>query len=237
MAADSDLIAKRPNILLGDFLVETGLIPLSTLEAALQLQGMVRNGTLSTAQAAEAVRRAHNRGGQMEQFTPTEPSPDGSTAKVNAPPLGEILVEAGLIRVSILKAALNLQDVVRTGALTKEQAVSAFIEEHFGKADQSSINAAHDEKVLRLFIKAKLISQSDIDAAEAVRKKHGGDVAKILEAAGKFDRKTFESAAVCQNLVDENRLKIEQAIIALHYCQRSRVSFDDAIEELGWEKP
>ncbi|HEY9760345.1 MAG TPA: hypothetical protein V6C97_34625 [Oculatellaceae cyanobacterium] len=237
MSADSDLIAKRPNILLGDFLVETGLIPESTLEAALQLQGMVRNGTLSTSQAAEAVKRAHNRGGEVEQFTPTELPPDASPAKVNAPPLGEILVEAGLIRVSILKAALNLQDVVRTGALSKEEAVNAFIKEHFGKAGQDSLESARDQKVLRLFVKAKLISQGDIDAAEAVRKKHGGDVAKILEAAGKFDRQTFEAAQVCQNLVDENRLKIEQAIIALHYCQRSRVSFDDAIEELGWEKP
>jgi hypothetical protein len=237
MAADNDLIAKRPNILLGDFLVETGLIPESTLEAALQLQNMVRNGTLSTSQAAEAVKRAHNRGGEVEQFTPSEVVLDENHAKVNAPPLGEILVEAGLIRVSILKAALNLQDVVRTGALSKEEAVNAFIQEHFGKSAGENGGVGPDHKVLRLFIKAKLISQSDIDAAEAVRKKHGGDVAKILEAAGKFDRLTFEAAQKCQNLVDENRLKIEQAIIALHYCQRSRVSFDDAIEELGWEKP
>jgi hypothetical protein len=35
----------------------------------------------------------------------------------------------------------------------------------------------------------------------------------------------------------QNRLKVEQAMIALHYCQRSRASFDDAVEELGWEKP
>ena len=239
VTADSDLIAKRPNILLGDFLVETGLIPETTLEAALQLQGMVRNGSLSTGQAAEAVRRAHNRGGEVEQFSPSTPAPDGSTAKVNAPPLGEILVEAGLIRISILKAALNLQEVVRTGALTKEEAIDAFLKEHFGKGENTvaQSNAEKDQKVLDLFIKAKLIQPSDIEAAEAVRKKHGGDVPKILQAAGKFDKMTFEAAAVCQNLLDENRIKIEQAIIALHYCQRSRVSFDDAIEELGWEKP
>jgi hypothetical protein len=238
VAADSDLITKRPNVLLGDFLVDTGLIPATTLEAALQLQEMVRNGSLSTTQAAEAVRRAHNRGGEMEQFSPSTPPSDTSVVKVNAPPLGEILVEAGLIRVNILKAALNLQEVVRTGALTKDEAVEAFIQEHFGKAGkQGTGESTHDQNILELIIKAKLILPGDLDAAIAVKKKHGGEVAKILEAAGKVDKITYEAAGRCQTLLEEKRLKIEQAIIALHYCQRSRVSFDDAIDELGWEKP
>jgi hypothetical protein len=238
VAADSDLITKRPNVLLGDFLVETGLIPQPTLDAALQLQEMVRNGALSTTQAAEAVRRAHNRGGEVEQFTPSAPPADSTGAKVNAPPLGEILVEAGLIRLNILKAALNLQEVVRTGALSKEEAVEAFIQEHFGKAGkQGTGESSHDQNILELVIKAKLIQRSDLDAAIAVKKKHGGDVSKILEAAGKVDKITYEAAGKCQTLLEEKRIKIEQAIIALHYCQRSRVSFDDAIVELGWEKP
>jgi hypothetical protein len=238
VTADSDLITKRPNVLLGDFLVETGLIPATTLEAALQLQEMVRNGSLSTTQAAEAVRRAHNRGGQVEQFSPSAPPADSSGARVNAPPLGEILVEAGLIRISILKAALNLQEVVRTGALSKEEAVEAFIQEHFGKAGkQGTGESSHEQNILELFIKARLIQPGDLETAISVKKKHGGEVSKILESAGKVDRITYEAAGRCQTLLEEKRLKIEQAIIALHYCQRSRVTFDDAIEELGWEKP
>ena len=136
MAADSDLIAKRPNVLLGEFLVQAGLIPEGTLKAALQLQEMVRSGTLSTRQAAEAVRRAHNRGGEVEQFSASTPTKEPGIAKIDAPPLGEILVEAGLIRFVILKAVLNLQEVVRTGALSKEDAIQAFIQEHFGKGSK-----------------------------------------------------------------------------------------------------
>jgi hypothetical protein len=238
VTADSDLITKRPNVLLGDFLVETGLIPATTLEAALQLQEMVRNGSLTTTQAAEAVRRAHKRGGEVVQFSPSTPPADSSGARVNAPPLGEILVEAGLIRISILKAALNLQEVVRTGALSKEEAVEEFIQEHFGKAGkQGTGESSHDQNILELFITAKLIQPNDLETAIAVKKKHGGEVSKILEAAGKVDKITYEAAGRCQTLLEEKRLKIEQAIIALHYCQRSRVTFDDAIDELGWEKP
>ena len=126
-------MAKRPNLLIGEFIVLTGLIPKSTVEAALELQEMVRNGFLSTTQAAEAVLRAHSRGGQIEQFSPSSVPQNADKAKVIAPPLGEILVESGLIRISILKALLNLQEVVRTGALSKEEAIESFRLEHFGK--------------------------------------------------------------------------------------------------------
>ena len=99
---------------------------------------MVKSGSLSTTQAAEAVRRAHNRGGALDPnlFSATPPSgpPD---PRIVAPPLGQILVEAGLINPNVLKAALNLQEVVRTGAMTKEDAVSSFITEHFGKAGKT----------------------------------------------------------------------------------------------------
>lgn len=237
MRADSDLISKRPNVMLGHFLVESGLIPESTLDAALQLQGMVKAGTLKMELAAEAVRRAHNRGGKVDStaFTATPPSQPLKEAEVVAPPLGQILVDAGLISVGILKAALNLQEVVRTGALSKEDAVEAFITEHFGKGGKYGNRTT--QKSLDLLKKAGLIQEQDVQAALNVRKRHGGEVAKILVAAGKVDKGTLEAAAKCQGLIEENRLKVEQAIIALHYCQRSRVSFDEAVDELGWEKP
>jgi hypothetical protein len=238
MAADSDLIAKRPNILLGEFLVQAGLIPEATLNAALQLQELVRSGSLGTRQAAEAVRRAHNRGGVVEQFSASTTKEPG-IGQIDAPPLGEILVEAGLIRFVILKAVLNLQEVVRTGALTKEDAIQAFIQEHFGisgKPEQKTDDQT-DRNVIDLLCKAKLIQDQDLQTAVSVRKKHGGELWRILVAAGKLDNITYDAAKSCQTLLAENRLKIEQAIIALHFCQRSRVSFDEAIEELGWEKP
>ena len=46
-----------------------------------------------------------------------------------------------------------------------------------------------------------------------------------------------EGMAKCNELMEQGRLKMEQAMIGLHYCQRSRATFDDAVEELGWEKP
>lgn len=234
---DSDLLKKRPNILIGHFLIEAGLIPEPTLNAALQLQEMVKEGTLTPQQAAEAVRRAHSRGGQFDQdiFLANPQEKAGKEARQIAPPLGEILVGAGLISIEALKAALNLQEVVRGGALTKEEAVEAFIKEHFGAGKGGS--ASEEKRAIELLRQAGLLNEQDMQAAEAVRNKHGGEVAKILAAAGKMDSITYEAAKTCVNLIGEERLKLEQAIIALHYCQRSRISFEEAVQELGWEKP
>ena len=237
---DNDLIKKRPNVLLGNFLVDAGLIPDATLSSALQLQEMVRSGALSTTQAAEAVRRAHNRGGALDPniFSASPPRDDVRDMKAVAPPLGQILVEAGLISIAVLKAALNLQEVVRNGAMSKDDAVQGFIREHFGKTGKHGTSEPPEAvKAIDLIKKAGLLQEQDFQAAVKVKVKHGGEVSKILAAAGKLDTNTYEAALKCNELMEQGRLKMEQAMIGLHYCQRSRATFDDAVEDLGWEKP
>ncbi|MFX8879627.1 hypothetical protein ABTM72_20100, partial [Acinetobacter baumannii] len=68
-------------------------------------------------------------------------------------------------------------------------------------------------------------------------KKHGGDIVQMLTAAGKIDATTYKAAELCVPLIAENKMKVEQCIIALGYCSRSRVDFDSALEEMGWENP
>jgi hypothetical protein len=93
-----------------------------------------------------------------------------------------------------LKAALNLQEVVRTGALSKEEAVEAFIQEHFGKAGkQGTGESSHDQNILELVIKAKLIQQGDLDAAIAVKKKFW----KPPVRSTKLHMKRLENARLC----------------------------------------
>ena len=67
--------------------------------------------------------------------------------------------------------------------------------------------------------------------------RHGGDIRNILQAAGKVDSKTMSAAMICASLVKASSMKVEQCIIALNYCSRSRVGFDEALEELRWENP
>ncbi|HEY9787350.1 MAG TPA: hypothetical protein V6D17_18315, partial [Candidatus Obscuribacterales bacterium] len=234
-----DRTEKGANVLIGDILTNAGLVPEATIEAALSLQPLVNSGAMSTEQAGEAVRRAHNRGGKLDPgiFTASRPPGDASLPKPISTPLGEILVASGVVSISVIKSALNLQEVVRTGALDKREAIDAFIKEHFGAKAGKVTTSAKDEKVIALLVKSGLLHDQDIEAAHKVKKKHGGEIVKILSAAGKLDKITFDAANACQDLIEAKRMKVEQAIIALHYCQRGRLSLHEAIDELGWERP
>ncbi|HNB16233.1 MAG TPA: hypothetical protein PLC15_12680, partial [Candidatus Obscuribacter sp.] len=88
-----------------------------------------------------------------------------------------------------------------------------------------------------LLQKAQLLTESDLTTAVNVRKKHGGDVVQILEAAGKVHQKTVEAALTSLPLIREGLMKIEQVIMALNYCERMRVGFDEALDEMGWQNP
>ena len=227
----------RPNLRLGQFLVESGLVPESTVDAALQLQALVRSGSLSTAQAAEAVRRAHIRGGAVDPKLIAAPvSPNDM--KTVAPPLGQILVEAAIIRGPIIRQALKLQEAIRSGEMSKDDALDALCLEVFGvgrKVQDNSGESTESTQALELLRKAQLVSDFDHETASKVRDKHGGQLVSILVKAGKLDQHTADGAFKCNQLVAQKKIEEGKAIIALHYCQRSRIDLDSALKELGWE--
>lgn len=229
---------------LGQFLVEAGLVPQPTVDAALQLQDLVRSGKLPTSKAAEAVRRAHIRGGEVDPALTA--SPDAQTYSVagNAPPLGQILVEAAILRGPVLRSVLQLQQKVRSGSITQDEAFDVLYKEVFGvgkekaekskKGDDAKEKPASEDALIILKV-AGLLSDFDIESAKKVQAKHGGSVLKILKTSGKLDDFTVDASIKLAKLVDDNKFKPDQAVIALHFCQRSRVSLDDALKELGWK--
>ena len=227
----------RPNLRLGQFLVEAGLVPESTVDAALQLQELVRSGKLSTAKAAEAVRRAHIRGGAVDPKLIAAPI-NPSDMKALAPPLGQILVEAAIVRGPVIRQALKLQESIRSGELSKDDALDALCLEVFGvgrKVQETTGETNESTQALELLRKAQLVSDFDHETASKVRDKHGGQIVGILVKAGKLDQHTADGAFKCNELVAQNKLEEGKAIIALHYCQRSRIDLDAALKELGWE--
>jgi hypothetical protein len=103
-----------------------------------------------------------------------------------------------------------------------------------GQGQQAMVSV---KDALDLLVRAGVLTDNDIQTANEVRKKHGGDISKILAAANKLDEKTFEAAIICVPLIREGTMKIEQVSIALQYCSRMRTSFDDACTEMNWPNP
>lgn len=91
------------------------------------------------------------------------------------------------------------------------------------------------QRIADLLKQAGLVTDEDLETARRVKAKHGGELNQILVSAGKLNVKTVEAAAEVQNLVAVGRLRIDKAIMALHYCERMRVSLKEALSELSIE--
>ncbi len=180
--------------------------------------------------------------------------------------LGSLLFEAGLISEPTLEAALKVQEFVRDQRMSSGQAseilkkhhnMGSSIDQYLNPADfdinkpAASNKAKGDEqpespqreKIKReiasfdLLQKADLLKEEDLKTAHGVHTKHGGDLVAILQAAGKLDITTYQAAETCVGLIKDGVMKFEQCIIALNFCSRSRVDFDTAMDELGWQNP
>ncbi len=242
---DKNLIKKRPNLLLGTFLVEAKLVPEPTIDAALQLQDMIKAKTLTKAQAAIALRRTHERGGNVDNHIPEDLSPkilSGGDTKIQGPPLGQLLVDARILPASILKSALALQEVVRTGSINIDDALKTITLEHKKlialNQEAKKQNETDPEIVsdaVQLLTNAGLLNKDDLEKAKLKYANNGGKLSSILIQDKFIDSLLLQIAITASEYLKKNALKIEQAIIVLHYCQRSRVGFKDAISELGFD--
>jgi len=243
--ADNELVSKQKNYMLGQLLIDTGVIVPDTLTTILKLQEMISNGLLSTDQAIDAVKKSRDETGAIEVAAlikklsgAADKDKDTSIRRIT-PLLGEILVKAEVINNALLLAILKLQEVVRSGAMTQAEACQAFKRELAGvprpqKQVSLTLTAKQQEGIVDLLVQAGLLTAIDKETAYLLLKRHGGRIDNILATAGKVSKKTFAAAIECQRLLAQKKLKLEKAMIALNYCERSRVGLTEAIADLGW---
>lgn len=175
--------------------------------------------------------------------------------------LGSLLLESTLISEVTLDAALKLQSMVEEGLCSPEQAAKGLFKFHskgqaigeylpefdavvlpvrekkLGQVGAQPQGGALTKAALDLLVKAKVLNEADIKAALAARAKVGGDVPSLLTAAGKLEKKTYQAAVICLPMIREGFMKLEQCVIALNYCAKSKVDFDTALDEMGWQNP
>jgi serine/threonine protein kinase len=218
------------------FLVDVGDLPSSTYQAALKVQMLLRSGSMTLTQAAAALDRAHLQGGLIITEGLTRES--SAEQKGIETPVEAILVEAGLIKNSVWKTVLRLQSEMRTGKLTKDEAMEEFRRQHPKPVVVAVPTAkqAPPKDILELILSAGLVSQSDVDEISE-QEEDNTNLAKRLVSVGKLDTDILIAARQCLSLIERKRLPPERAIIALLYCQRSRVDLYHSFDELGWERP
>jgi hypothetical protein len=201
-----DLLSKgSPNLLLGHLFVESGIIPEKCLDAALKLQELVRKGQLTNEQAVLAMKRTAELGGYIDD--------------------------------DIIEWAKDPEAVQKRAARSAGPSSAAKGPPGPAPAKPAAPPQARDnvasQRIADLLKQAGLVSEEDLETARKVKSKHGGDISQILVSAGRLNSKTVDAAAEVQNLVAVGRLRIDKAIMALHYCERMRVGLKEALTELS----
>ena len=157
--------------------------------------------------------------------------------------IGQVLVECGYVSNDVLGSALKFQEMVGNGTLTAIQAAEALrqvstrnisMAQAVAELENSKKNS-HENINLADFLKAaRVVTEDDIKKAIETSARNSALIGKILLVSGFLNEQTLHAAMRALFLMREGILKMEQAVVALNYCQHNQVSFDDALDELGW---
>ncbi len=161
-------------------------------------------------------------------------------------PIGQVLVECGYISREVLHTALKFQEMVINNTLTALQAAEALRQVSTRRvsmaqavAELGLLKNEQNEpiKLGELLKAAGIVTEDDIKNAIEASARNSALIGKILLVTGHINEQTLHASLRAQFLVREGFLQMEQAIIALNYCQKHHANFDDALQELGWTMP
>ncbi len=162
---------------------------------------------------------------------------------VKEKPLGRVLVQMDLLNKEILSDALKLQEMTDNKTLSPLQAVDVLrtihsrnqsIDKAVAELGLLKSQQAESLKLGELLKMCGWITENEIGEAVELASKNSNLLGKMLVTFGFIDENMLLNTLRCQFLIKEGLIRRDQAIIALHFSQRTRCSLDHALMELGY---
>ncbi len=164
-------------------------------------------------------------------------------------PIGQVIVAQGYAAEYLVDAALELQDLVEKNVIDVEKAVE-ILHKVYSEGRQVSDflsdlatppSTTEFEKLTlsfeKLLVIARVVSGEQIDQAFEICRQTPEALTKILCLTGFIDQNAHDAVLRCNQLIGENRISQDDALVALDYCFNSggkQVTFDQALTDLGW---
>ncbi len=307
---EAALIARSHNLPIGKVLVMSGYITKELLAATIEAQARFKDHLLNYDIGIKALKVVAQKNNTLEEAlaglgqTPrpmdttsnrlgallldadllTKPDIDKALeeSKRCGLPLGRVLSNLSLLSDQMVNFALNAQKMLRSGKISKDEAVKSLVGTKGVTLSQGNINAIKKEsnKPIEIYADAtgrsvvqQTISQQSIsqqsktlepenkqqpfpeldslslhhmlriagliktEALESAIKdslENPDVMGIILKRSGLLEEFVIEAAKECCQLISTGQVKPEQAIIALHHCQRTRNSVKECLQEFGW---
>jgi hypothetical protein len=164
-------------------------------------------------------------------------------------PLGAVLIQLGLITTDQLRLALSLQESISVGSLDVQSATDTLLMETGNSlvpkltdvepdqpprrsrlAEQSEAPKLRIGELLKM---CGFVLEEEIQSSIALARDYPSVLGRMLVVNGYIDESTLLAALRCQFMVRNKLISVEQAVEALQYSRQSKLSFDDALDELG----
>ncbi|CAN5642270.1 hypothetical protein BH10CYA1_BH10CYA1_13950 [soil metagenome] len=165
-------------------------------------------------------------------------------------PLGAVLIQLGLITTDQLRLALRLQESISEGAIDIQSATDTLLMETGNSLipkltdtepdfspKRSRLAEQNDAPKLRIGELLKLcgfVLEEEIQSSIALARDYPSVLGRMLVVNGYIDESTLLAALRCQFMVRNKLIDVEQAVSAMQYSRQSKLSFDDALDELGF---
>lgn len=158
--------------------------------------------------------------------------------------LGEAIVSQGIISEKLFREAERLHGLVCFGSMQLGEATEAIYRLIFSVENEPQPEPA--EAVVEEPVKSPVlgellkmtgfVSDADIDEAIELSSRYPSLIGKMLVISGAIDEATLIASLRCQYLLKHGQITVEQAVKALQYTRKQKISFDDALDELNMGK-
>jgi hypothetical protein len=154
-----------------------------------------------------------------------------------------MLVEGGFISKRILDSALKLQEIVSSHSLSALKAAEALrhvSERHITLAraiselDLSDPESKERIRLGEMLKAAGIVSDADIRKALRDARRNSALLGKILLVSGTIDEPTLHATLRSLMLVRDDKITMEQAIVAINHARKNQLTLDEALVELKW---
>ena len=169
------------------------------------------------------------------------------TGLAEAKPIGQILVESGLVGENVVEAALDLQDLIRANKISPNKAVDVLkrcdetgnsvaeeLENFVAEVPAENDLPREDARLLELVHGLSFLSDSDLRKIVNELKGSGMNAEQYLVEHKLVSTSRLEAAKKCRVLLEGGVLTLEQSIFAVHMWLCSGGELEDVLREIGW---
>ena len=266
--------SQRSGLPLARVLVLQGALSEFVAYAALTAQTLLRDDKIARDQAVGALRLTKMHGDSLEDYLEfgglRKIRPDHilrlgeffvlaelvseldllsavETGLAEAKPIGQILVESGLVGENVVESALDLQDLIRANKISPNKAVDVLkrcdetgnsvaeeLETFVAEVPAENDLPREDARLLELVHGLSFLSDSDLRKIVSELKGSGMNAEQYLVEHKLVSTSRLEAAKKCRVLLEGGVLTLEQSIFAVHMWLWSGGELEDVLREIGW---